>query len=108
MVAGNFVDPPLCRNAQMASYCTTLATTGVATLLIWYKTWYVPPPPSSRIHSPSGHNRQYKRDVGKLLFQRTSTQKSRVEKTMMVVIESGVLYFLFFVRTPPPAVRTRS
>lgn len=78
MVAGNFIDPPLCRNAQMASYCTTLATTGVATLLIWYKTW------------------QYKRDVGKLLRLPKSAQKSRVEKTMLVVIESGVLYFLFF------------
>lgn len=37
--AGDFVNPPFCKNVQLSSYCTTLATTGVATFLISYKTW---------------------------------------------------------------------
>ncbi|KIP02022.1 hypothetical protein PHLGIDRAFT_314519 [Phlebiopsis gigantea 11061_1 CR5-6] len=78
MLGGNFEKPPLCRNAQLASYCVTLVTTGVATLMVWYKTW------------------QYRRTVGKLLWLPKQAQTSRVEKTMRVVIESGVLYFLFF------------
>ncbi|KAI0668141.1 hypothetical protein C8Q78DRAFT_1048579, partial [Trametes maxima] len=47
---GAFSHPPFCRNIQTASYSMTLATTGVATLLIAYKAWYVPlsPRPMTR------------------------------------------------------------
>lgn len=38
---GNFTNPPFCKNVQLTSYVTTLATTAVATLLICYKTWCV-------------------------------------------------------------------
>lgn len=38
--AGDFTNPPFCKNAQLSSYVTTLATTAVATLMICYKTWY--------------------------------------------------------------------
>ena len=38
---GTYRHPAFCRNIQTASYCTTLATTAAATLLISYKTWYV-------------------------------------------------------------------
>lgn len=37
--AGDFTNPPFCKNVQLSSYVTTLATTAVATLMICYKTW---------------------------------------------------------------------
>lgn len=39
IVLGTYQDPAFCRNIQTASYSTALATTGVATALIGYKTW---------------------------------------------------------------------
>lgn len=36
---GTYQHPAFCRNIQMASYCTALATTAVATALISYKAW---------------------------------------------------------------------
>ncbi|KIP09011.1 hypothetical protein PHLGIDRAFT_350665 [Phlebiopsis gigantea 11061_1 CR5-6] len=75
--AGNFVHPPFCKNVQLASYCTSLATTGVATLLIAFKTW------------------RYRRTVGRHL-QETSSKRTRVERVAALLIESGILYFLFF------------
>lgn len=36
---GEFVNPPFCTHVQLSFYTTTLATTGVATALISYKTW---------------------------------------------------------------------
>ena len=38
---GAYQDPAFCRQIQTTSYCTALVTTGVATLLIAYKTWCV-------------------------------------------------------------------
>ncbi|KIP02019.1 hypothetical protein PHLGIDRAFT_314410 [Phlebiopsis gigantea 11061_1 CR5-6] len=77
IVAGNFMDPPLCKNVQFTSYCLALVTTGVATLLIGFKTW------------------QYRRTISSLLW-RAKTRKSQIEKVMTLLVESGILYFLFF------------
>ncbi|KIP02169.1 hypothetical protein PHLGIDRAFT_130883 [Phlebiopsis gigantea 11061_1 CR5-6] len=73
---GNFINPPFCKNVQLASYCTTLATTGVATMLISYKTW------------------RYRRTIGRTLHK--SSNKTRMERVMTILIESGILYFFFF------------
>ncbi|TBU51484.1 hypothetical protein BD310DRAFT_963050 [Dichomitus squalens] len=74
--AGDFVRPPFCVNIQLASYLTALVTTAVATLMICYKTW------------------DYRHEVG--TFISVSKSKTRAEKVMAILIESGFLYFLFF------------
>ncbi|EJF61537.1 hypothetical protein BD309DRAFT_931103 [Dichomitus squalens] len=74
--AGDFVHPPFCVNVQLASYSTALVTTAVATLMICYKTW------------------DYRREVG--TFISVSKPKTRAEKVMTILIESGLLYFFFF------------
>ncbi|KIP01779.1 hypothetical protein PHLGIDRAFT_38176 [Phlebiopsis gigantea 11061_1 CR5-6] len=74
---GKHLDPPLCKNAQFTSYCLTLATTGVSTLLIGYKTWH------------------YRRTIGAHLWG-IRTNKSKIEKTMNLLLESGIIFFLFF------------
>ncbi|KAI0643444.1 hypothetical protein C8Q79DRAFT_1012723 [Trametes meyenii] len=73
---GAFRDPPFCRNVQTASYAMTLVTTAVATALIAYKTWE--------------YRRLHKEAFGKY------TQQTRSQKVMLLLIESGILYFLFF------------
>ncbi|KZV70613.1 hypothetical protein PENSPDRAFT_685327 [Peniophora sp. CONT] len=73
---GDFVNPPFCVNMQIASYSMALATTAVATAMICWKTWI------------------YRRTIGTSI--RLNNRKTRVEKIMVIMIESGVLYFLFF------------
>ncbi|KIP02128.1 hypothetical protein PHLGIDRAFT_309370 [Phlebiopsis gigantea 11061_1 CR5-6] len=86
--AGELIHPAFCRNIQLTSYCTTLATTGVATLMISYKTWV------------------YRRTIGRYLDESrrlaaecSNTTPSRVERVAAILIESGILYFLFYVRS---------
>ncbi|KAI0754316.1 hypothetical protein C8Q80DRAFT_361161 [Daedaleopsis nitida] len=76
IVLGTYQDPAFCRNIQTASYSTTLATTAVATLLISYKTW------------------EY-RHIHMEAFGR-KTSRSRTQRIMLILIESGILYMLFF------------
>ncbi|KAI0310773.1 hypothetical protein OF83DRAFT_1252351, partial [Amylostereum chailletii] len=76
IVGGAFLHPALCRNMQETSYAATVATTAVATFLIGYKTW------------------QYRRSIQSSIDE--SVPKTRVEKVMIILVESGVLYFLFF------------
>ncbi|KAI0643437.1 hypothetical protein C8Q79DRAFT_1012717 [Trametes meyenii] len=73
---GAFSHPPFCRNVQTASYSMTLATTGVATLLIAYKAWEY-----RRIHFEA---------FG------TLSRQTRAQKILAMLVESGVLYMLFF------------
>ncbi|KAI0666687.1 hypothetical protein C8Q78DRAFT_445003 [Trametes maxima] len=73
---GAFRDPPFCRNVQTASYAMTLVTTAVATGLIGYKTWE--------------YRRLHKEAFGKF------SQQTRSQKVMLLLIESGIFYFLFF------------
>ncbi|VDB99127.1 unnamed protein product [Peniophora sp. CBMAI 1063] len=73
---GDFVNPPFCVNMQIASYSMALATTAVATAMICWKTWI------------------YRRTIGTTI--RSNNRKTRVEKIMTILIESGVIYFFFF------------
>ncbi|EPS93963.1 hypothetical protein FOMPIDRAFT_1135145 [Fomitopsis schrenkii] len=75
--AGDFDNPPFCKNVQLSSYVTTLATTAVATLMICYKTW------------------EYRHVIGGQMH-RINNRKTRVERILALLIESGVIYFLFF------------
>ncbi|KZV62969.1 hypothetical protein PENSPDRAFT_228827 [Peniophora sp. CONT] len=74
---GDILNPPFCRHSQLASYITALITTAVATLMIGYKTWI------------------YRKEVGAYL-RSSSSSRTRIEKTMIILTESGFLYFLFF------------
>ena len=92
---GDFDNPPFCKHVQLSMYCTTLATTGVATFLICYKTWSVILHRSSIFDPELVLHRYYRRTIGRHL--RSSSTKTRGEKIMIILVESGILYFLFFV-----------
>ncbi|KZV63927.1 hypothetical protein PENSPDRAFT_757585 [Peniophora sp. CONT] len=72
---GDFLNPPFCVNIQLAAYSMTLATTAVATAMICWKTWV------------------YRRTISSSF--RSTNKKTRAEKIMAIMIESGVLFFLF-------------
>lgn len=73
---GTYQHPAFCRNIQTASYSMTLVTTTVATILITLKTW------------------QYRRTY--LAAFGTLGPRTRTLGVMIMLIESGVLYMLFF------------
>ncbi|RPD52997.1 hypothetical protein L227DRAFT_423210 [Lentinus tigrinus ALCF2SS1-6] len=74
IVLGAYQDPAFCRQIQTTSYCTALATTAVATLLLSYKTW------CAQINNAFG----------------TLPPRTRTQRVMLILIESGILYMLFF------------
>ncbi|KAI0713418.1 hypothetical protein C8Q76DRAFT_731339 [Earliella scabrosa] len=65
-----------CRGMQTASYSTALATSAVATLLIAYKSWT--------------HRTMQLEAFGK------SVPHTRTRRIMVFLVESGILYVLFF------------
>ncbi|VDC03906.1 unnamed protein product [Peniophora sp. CBMAI 1063] len=82
--SSDFAKAPFCTNltptqgysVELASM--VLATTAAATAMICWKTW------------------TYRRTIGANL--RLNKNKTRAEKIMVILIESGVLYFLFFLQ----------
>ncbi|KAI0310838.1 hypothetical protein OF83DRAFT_1069892 [Amylostereum chailletii] len=79
IVLGNFDHPAFCKNMQTVSYSSAVATTAAATLLIGYKTWE--------------HRQRIRKDLT------SAAPRTRVEKIMVILVESGVLYFLFFLES---------
>ncbi|KAG6902333.1 hypothetical protein C0995_001370 [Termitomyces sp. Mi166 len=79
---GSFQKPAFCRNIQTTSYAMPAATTFVATVLIGIATW------------------EYRRMIRPNITK--GSQRTRAEKVMLLLIESGFLYFLFFVRQTGP------
>ncbi|KAI0028789.1 hypothetical protein K488DRAFT_57743 [Vararia minispora EC-137] len=84
LVLGNLENGVFCMNVQSASYLATVITTLVATLMIGYKTWV------------------YRRQIGSVLSG--SSSRSRVERVMMILVESGVMYFLFYTAVFIPSI----
>ncbi|KAJ6627836.1 hypothetical protein B0H10DRAFT_311242 [Mycena sp. CBHHK59/15] len=85
IVIGTFQHPAFCKNVQMATYSMALATTTVATILIGLTTWNYRTsikPMLSHGVTTSGGTR--------------GTRRSQVEGILMLLVESGLLYFLFF------------
>ncbi|KZV70601.1 hypothetical protein PENSPDRAFT_752404 [Peniophora sp. CONT] len=88
---GDFADAPFCANLtptqgfslELASM--VLATTFAATAMICWKTWI------------------YRRTIGSNL---RLNKKTRAEKVMVILIESGVLYALFFLQVVISSTRT--
>ncbi|KAJ7033701.1 hypothetical protein C8F04DRAFT_1103865 [Mycena alexandri] len=85
IVVGTFQKPPFCKNVQIATYATAFATTTVATTLIALTTWSfrsaIRPMLSNAVVTSRGTTRQ---------------RRSPVENVLLLLVESGVLYFLFF------------
>lgn len=86
IVVGTFQKPAFCRNVQTATYAMALATTATATILIGFTTW------------------NFRRAIRPLLSGNVVTaggtrhrQRSPVENVLLLLLESGILYFLFFV-----------
>ncbi|KAH0579894.1 hypothetical protein H2248_002719 [Termitomyces sp. 'cryptogamus'] len=77
IINGGFEDPAFCKNAQMASYVTPTATTTVATILIAWKSW------------------EHRRAMP-IISTPNSLQSSKTTGVLLMLVESGVLYFLFF------------
>ncbi|KAJ7892780.1 hypothetical protein B0H14DRAFT_3427713 [Mycena olivaceomarginata] len=85
IVVGTFQKPAFCRNVQTATYAMALATTATATILIGFTTW------------------NFRRAIRPLLSGNVVTaggtrhrQRSPVENVLLLLVESGILYFLFF------------
>ncbi|ESK88283.1 hypothetical protein Moror_14862 [Moniliophthora roreri MCA 2997] len=79
IVLGSFRDPEFCRNIQTVSYAIPATTTAIATLLIVVKVW--------SLIRLSRENR---------IFDAHMSRKSRIESIVILLIESGLAYFLFF------------
>ncbi|KAF9255715.1 hypothetical protein L218DRAFT_1081709 [Marasmius fiardii PR-910] len=79
IVLGSFAHPEFCRNIQAASYALPAATTAVTTLFIAAKFW--------TFINFSGSNG---------IFSSRLSRKSRSWTVLVVLIETGVAYFLFF------------
>ncbi|KAI0683884.1 hypothetical protein BC835DRAFT_1294818 [Cytidiella melzeri] len=73
---GQFQDPPFCRNIQSAAYWAQFATAAVSTVMIGVKTW------------------MYRRMVKS--FMTDARVNSPVNKAMLVLVDTGILYTLFF------------
>ncbi|KAI0033007.1 hypothetical protein K488DRAFT_70187 [Vararia minispora EC-137] len=74
LLLGNFDSGAYCSHVQTASYLANTLTTLVSTIMISYKTWV------------------YRRTIKASL----SEPSSRVERVMIILVESGIIYFLFF------------
>ncbi|KAF9266196.1 hypothetical protein L218DRAFT_858698, partial [Marasmius fiardii PR-910] len=79
IVLGAVLHPQFCRDIQTVSYAVPAATTAIATLLIIIKVW--------NLVGLSSENRIYDTRV---------SRRSRLENVVILLIESGVVYFLFF------------
>ncbi|KAJ7600528.1 hypothetical protein C8J56DRAFT_1019670 [Mycena floridula] len=85
IVLGAFETPQFCRNVQTATYSMAAATTLIATVLIGILTWNY-----RRSLRPlkAGDD-----DEGPVVHKR---RRSQAENILFLLVESGLLYFLFF------------
>lgn len=87
IVLGTFQKPAFCRNVQTATYAMACATTAVATILIGLTT--------------SNYRKSIKPTLRNTMVLSSGSKRQRrgqVESILLLLVESGVLYFLFFVR----------
>ncbi|KAJ6588716.1 hypothetical protein B0H19DRAFT_216713 [Mycena capillaripes] len=83
IVIGVFEKPAFCRNVQLVTYSTAFATTTVATILIGMTVW------------------NYRKSIGPMLRDSflesgSKPRRSQAETILLLLLESGLLYFLFF------------
>ncbi|KAJ7108493.1 hypothetical protein C8R44DRAFT_884572 [Mycena epipterygia] len=85
IVLGTFQKPAFCRNVQTATYAMACATTAVATILIGLTT--------------SNYRKSIKPTLRNTMVLSSGSKRQRrgqVESILLLLVESGVLYFLFF------------
>ncbi|KAJ7644943.1 hypothetical protein FB45DRAFT_1021680 [Roridomyces roridus] len=83
IILGNFVKPAFCRNVQTVTYALPMATTAVSTFLLALTTWkYSKSIMRNSATSGSGSNKR---------------NRSQGERVLILLVESGMLYLLFFV-----------
>ncbi|KAF8208016.1 hypothetical protein K438DRAFT_1813289 [Mycena galopus ATCC 62051] len=85
IVAGTFERPAFCRHVQTISYAMACATTTTATILIGFTTWHFRKAIKPMLSGHSGANTETMR-----------RRRSPVENILLLLLESGILYFLFF------------
>ncbi|KAF8138072.1 hypothetical protein K438DRAFT_1996396 [Mycena galopus ATCC 62051] len=83
ILVGTFQKPAFCRNVQTATYAMALATTATATILIGITTW------------------NFRMAIKPLLSGNEvkiggTRRRSPVENVLLLLVESGIVYFLFF------------
>lgn len=105
---GAFTNPYFCRKIQHTSYWLQFVMACVATTLIGYKTWYVTLVCLSdqmslrfaHFNTYTGCRvcqfRRYRRMV-KTLIGKETTWRSPVSKAMLIMLDTGLIYALFFV-----------
>lgn len=76
---GTFQKPHFCRNIQTTTYCTTVATTAVGTLLIVLKNW------------------RYRRSIKPILSGNALQSSTQVERVLGILAGTGTLYLFFFI-----------
>ncbi|KAF9264600.1 hypothetical protein L218DRAFT_925955 [Marasmius fiardii PR-910] len=79
IVLGAVLHPPFCRDIQTVSYAIPAATTAAATFLIIIKVW--------SLVKFSKENK---------IYDSRMSRKSRLENIVILLVESGIAYFLFF------------
>ncbi|KAJ7819271.1 hypothetical protein B0H14DRAFT_3737909 [Mycena olivaceomarginata] len=85
IVLGSFEKPAFCKNVQEVTYIMPMATTAVTTLMIGHtawKHWSIVAPHYSTGSSNANSS--------------TKKQRSQVERILILLVESGFFYFLFF------------
>jgi len=80
IILGSFVDPPFCSDVQLVTYIMPMVTTAVTTVLIGITTW------------------KHHRNIAQLKSTTSgrSQHLTRAERVVMILVESGFFYFLFF------------
>lgn len=79
----------LVNNVFTARIALSLATNAIATLLIAYKLWYVGGPALARMFLSYPHRTHRKFVINNLGM---AQRQSKVEKVLVLLVESGVLY----------------
>ncbi|KAJ7120274.1 hypothetical protein C8R44DRAFT_737101 [Mycena epipterygia] len=83
IVLGNFEKPAFCRNVQIVTYAMPCSSTAVATLLIGITTWK--------------YRRTIMRNSATSSSGTRKTTRTQGERILVLLVESGLLYLLFFV-----------
>ncbi|KAJ7619553.1 hypothetical protein FB45DRAFT_931074 [Roridomyces roridus] len=87
IVLGSFERPAFCKHAQTVTYIIPCLTTAIVTLLIGITTW--------KYRSAMKNLRNNVNTPGSHTTTR-SRRRNQVEKILILLIESGLCYFLFF------------
>ncbi|KAJ7067541.1 hypothetical protein C8F01DRAFT_1365593, partial [Mycena amicta] len=85
IVLGSFEKPAFCKNVQEATYIMPMVTTAVTTLMIGHTAWKHRSVVAPLYSSGSSSTNSF-----------TKKQPSQVQRILMLLVESGFFYFLFF------------